>query len=168
MGCGPGKLRAYFGPQVEYYGLDPIVLPEVEGFPFVQALSEYIPFKSQIFAHVVAVAALDHFKDLEAFFRETMRVLKPNGKLHLVQSVHELRSPLSAVKMLGHWLKDTLEDRLTRTKHAEAQKHLSEFTTSSLHETLAKHFVVEAIEHYNVRWYAPTKLLLTLTPRPVG
>jgi ubiquinone/menaquinone biosynthesis C-methylase UbiE/uncharacterized protein YbaR (Trm112 family) len=168
VGCGPGKLRAYFGNSVVYYGLDPIVLPEVDGFPFVQALSEYMPFKSQTFSHVVVSAALDHFKDLEAFFREALRVLTPNGQLHLVQSVHELRSPLAAAKMLGHWLKDTLEDRRTKTKNSAAPKHVTEFTTSSLHETMTKHFVVAALDQYSFRWYSPTKLLVTLTPRPAG
>ena len=168
VGCGPGKLRAHFGNPVVYYGLDPIVLPEVDGFPFTQALSESMPFKSRSFSHVVAIAALDHFKDLDAFFREAIRVLKPNGRLHLVQSIHELRNPLSAVKMLGHWLKDTLEDRTTKTKNPAAPKHFTEFTTSSLRETLTKHFVIEALDQYSFRWYSPTKLLVTLTPRQAG
>jgi ubiquinone/menaquinone biosynthesis C-methylase UbiE len=168
VGCGPGKLRYHFGNDVVYYGLDPIALPEVEGFPFVQALSESMPFKSRTFSHVAAIAALDHFKDLDAFFGEAIRVLKPNGRLHLVQSIHELRGPLSAVKMLGHWLKDTLEDRATKTKNPEAPKHITEFTTSFLHQTLTKHFVIEALDQYSFRWYSPTKLLVTLTPMQAG
>jgi SAM-dependent methyltransferase len=165
IGCGSGKFRQQLRPGVQYYGLDPIVLPEVDGFPFVRALSEYIPFRDGTFSHVVVLAAMDHFQDLDAFFHEVVRVLRPGGKLHLAQSVHEVRGPVSAVRMAAHWLKDKLEDRATKRKHSAAPKHLAEFTTSSLCERLNRHFVIDESDRYNARWYSPTKLFVTLSPR---
>lgn len=166
LGCGPGKFRFHLDQKhVQYYGLDPVVLPEVEDFSFVRALSEYLPFKDNTFSHLVVIAALDHFKDLEAFFKEAMRVLKPQGKLHIVQSIHELRGPLSAVKMFSHWVKDSLEDRATKIKNPNAPKHITEFSSSSLATTLAKYFVVEAMDKYSHKWYSPTKLFLSLSPK---
>ena len=165
VGCGPGKFRFNFNRNaVTYYGLDPIVHPQVENFPFVRALSEYIPFKDGTFSHMIIVSALDHFKDLETFFQEARRVLKPDGKLHIVQSVHELKGPISAAKMLAHWLKDLLENRATKIKNPRAPKHISEFSTSTLRACLSSHFSVEAVSTYNYRWYYPTNLFFTLSP----
>ena len=165
LGCGPGKFRFHLGDKMEYYGLDPVVLPEVEDFPFVRALSEYIPFKDDTFSHLVVIAALDHFRDLDAFFKEATRVLKPAGKLHLVQSIHGIKGPLSAVKMLAHWVKDTLEERTAEIKHPEAPHHMTEFTTSVLYETLNKYFILEEVSEYNDKWYSPTKMFLKLAPK---
>lgn len=164
LGCGPGKFRFQLGNNVEYYGLDPIVLPDVEDFPFVRALSEYIPFKDNTFSHLVVLAALDHFKDLDAFSKEATRVLKPAGKVHIVQSIHEIKGPISAVKMLAHEVKDMLEDRATKVKNPEAPKHITEFSTSALHKILSKYFTIEATSEYNYRWYSPTKMFLRLSP----
>ena len=168
IGCGPGKFRFYFDRNVvTYYGLDPIVLPEVENFPFVRALSEYIPFKDSTFSHMIIISALDHFKDLDMFSKEALRVLKPDGKLHIIQSIHEIKGLMSAVKMLTHQLKDLLEDRATKVNSPKAPKHISEFSTSSLQACLTSYFSVEAVNTYHYRWYSPTKLFLTLSPLSV-
>lgn len=166
VGCGPGKFRfSIGGPDVIYYGLDPIVVPEVQEFPFVQALSEYIPFKDNTFSHVFVKAALDHFNNLDAFFSEASRVLRPDGRLHIIQSVHDaIRGPISATKMFTHWIKDHVEDRATNVKNTDTPHHISEWNTSSLHQTLTKYFEVEAERVRNVSWYRPTKLLITLRP----
>ncbi len=164
IGCGPGKFRHNFNSEkVQYIGLDPIVLPDVEDFPFVRGLAEYIPFDNDTFTDVVVLAAMDHFKDLDRFFHEVIRVLTPNGKLHILQSIHEVKGPVSAVKMLSHYLKDKVEDRSTKIKNPDAPKHLSEFSQTKLFTTVKKYFDIVAVEDYSARWYSPKKLFLSLS-----
>ncbi|HZD05703.1 MAG TPA: methyltransferase domain-containing protein [Longimicrobiales bacterium] len=166
VGCGPGKFRVHFDPnRVSYVGLDPIALPEVRDFPFVQGLAESIPFVEDSFTDVVVLAALDHFRDLGDFLREARRVLRPGGKLHVLQSVHQVRGPISAVKVLGHRVKDALEERRTAAHGREVPKHLAEFTRSSLLERVRREFDLISTGRYTATWYAPDQMFLTLTPR---
>ncbi|MCB0299646.1 MAG: methyltransferase domain-containing protein [Calditrichaeota bacterium] len=166
IGCGPGKFRHNFDPKkVHYIGLDPIILPEVDEFPFVRALAEYIPFADNTFTDVVSLSAIDHFRELDTFFEEVIRVLKPDGRLHILQSIHEIRGPISAAKMLTHYIKDKLEDRATKVKNADAPKHIYEFSQRSLMDSVNKYFDVIARDTYSFKWYSPTKAFITLRPK---
>lgn len=166
IGCGPGKFRDHFdAKRVTYVGLDPIDLPEVSDFSFVQGVAEYLPFKSGSFTDVVVLAALDHFRDLDRFLGETRRVLGPKGRLHILQSVHEVSGPVSAVKVLAHKLKDSLEDRRTAAHDRAVPKHLGEFTSRSLIERMRADFDVLSVERYSAAWYSPVKLFLSFAPK---
>ena len=166
IGCGPGKFRFNFDDEkVHYVGLDPITLDGVDGFPFVRGLAEYIPFQDNTFTDVVVLAALDHFRDRDKFFCEASRVLIPQGKLHILQSVHEIRGIISAVKVVAHELKDAIEDRVTEDKGQDVPKHLAEFTKTSLLDLAQRYFDVVATENYSARWYSPEKMFLSLAPK---
>lgn len=166
IGCGPGKFRHLLDPsRVEYIGLDPMPLPEVSDFPFVQGLAEYIPFKDKSFTDVVVLAALDHFRNLDRFLDEARRVLVPRGRLHVMQSVHEVRGPVSAVRVLAHKVKDDLEERRYGEHGRDVPKHLSEFTTRSLIDRLSRSFDVASVGRYSGTWYSPTKLFLSFEPK---
>lgn len=168
VGCGPGKFRHHFDPdRVRYVGLDPIVLPEVSEFPFVRALAEYVPFRPGTFTDIVVLAALDHFRDVDRFLEEARRVLRAEGRLHILQSVHEVRGPVSAVKVMAHKVKDSLEDRSTtaRGRGRDVPKHLEEFTNRSLIDRLGAAFDLVATEEYSATWYSPVKRFLTLAPK---
>jgi ubiquinone/menaquinone biosynthesis C-methylase UbiE len=167
VGCGPGKFRHHFDAErVRYVGLDPLHLAEVRDFPFVQGLAEYLPFKRSTFTDIVVLAALDHFRNLDRFLDEAQRVLVPGGRLHLLQSVHELRGPISAVKVVGHKVKDALEDRWTKDTHGRhVPKHLEEFTRRSLVERFSGTFEMVSAERYSATWYSPDKLFMTLESR---
>lgn len=166
VGCGPGKFRLNFDEQqLLYVGLDPIALPDVSDFPFIRGLAEYVPFQDDTFTDVVVLAALDHFRDREGFFSEARRVLIPTGKLHVLQSVHEIRGPVSAIKVIGHKVKDAVEDRVTRDRNLHAPKHLAEFGTASLLALAGKYFDIVAIEKYSPLWYSPVKMFLSMTPK---
>ncbi len=164
IGCGPGKFRHKLGqPGPEYVGLDPIPLPETREFPYVRALAEYIPFRDHTFSDAVVLASLDHFKDLDAFFRELVRVLEPNGRFHLLQSIHDVRGPQGAVKAMAHWFKDRLEDRATRRDGgATVPKHMHEFDTGWLRGKLGDYFSIEREQPFDIDWYSPTRLFLTM------
>ena len=166
IGCGPGKFRHSFDEErVTYCGIDPLVLPGVDGFRYVRGLAEYLPFRDDTFTDVVILSAMDHFKDLDVFFTEVIRALKPDGTLHIMQSVHEVRGPVSAGKMVAHYIKDMIEDRATKVTNTDAPKHIYEFSSSSLMETVNKYFDVVAVDHYSAKWYSPKKLFLSLSPR---
>jgi len=166
IGCGPGKFRRHFDrKRVTYVGLDPIDLPEASTFPFVQGVAEYLPFQSDSFTDVVVLAALDHFRDLDRFLGEARRVLGPKGRLHILQSVHEVRGPVSAVKVLAHKLKDSLEDRRTTGHDRTVPKHLGEYTSRSLIDRFAGEFELLSVERYSAAWYSPVKLFLSFAPR---
>lgn len=59
----------------------------------VQAKSEQLPFRSGSFDMITIGYALRHFADLEGVFRECARVLRPNGKLLIL----EITAPESPV-----------------------------------------------------------------------
>lgn len=165
VGCGPGRFRHNFDlSAVSYFGLDPIVIPESDDFPLIRGLAEYLPFKDGTFTDLVVLAALDHFREPERFFSEARRVLGPDGRLHILQSVHEMRGIVSAIKNLTHVVKDRLEDRASSAGE-DVPKHLSEYTEASLREAVGAEFTVDRVDRYSATWYSPDKLFLTATPR---
>jgi ubiquinone/menaquinone biosynthesis C-methylase UbiE/uncharacterized protein YbaR (Trm112 family) len=171
VGCGPGKFRFQLPEDVRYVGLDPIALPDVGEFPFVQGLAEYLPFRDNSFTDVVVLAALDHFRDVDRFFEEARRVLVANGRLHVMQSVHEVRGPVSAIRVMAHKLKDALEDRVSPHHGSDVPKHLSEFTSRALVDRTSATFDVASSQSYSAAWYSPEKRFFTFTaksPASVG
>jgi SAM-dependent methyltransferase/uncharacterized protein YbaR (Trm112 family) len=166
VGCGPGSVRNRVDPQsVTYYGMDPIPTGEVDSFRFVRGVAEYIPFPEGMFATLVVSSALDHFCDLDAFFAEALRVLRPDGKLLIQQHVHEVRGVATAAKMLLHRLKDGLDNWRTKHERSDAPKHISEFSESSLRDRVSRHFNVEAVHRFSGRWYTSPRLFVALRPR---
>jgi SAM-dependent methyltransferase len=162
LGCGPGNFRHHFDPKnVTYVGLDPLTLPEVSDFHFVQGVSEYLPFKAGTFTDIVVLAALDHFKDLNKFLAEASRVLSPGGRLHILQSVHQVRGPISATRALAHLVKDSWEDLATSSYGRDVPKHINDFTERSLERRLAGSFDPIAKDSYSATWYSPLKLFMT-------
>jgi demethylmenaquinone methyltransferase/2-methoxy-6-polyprenyl-1,4-benzoquinol methylase len=61
--------------------------------PLVQGVAERLPFCSSIFDFVIMGYALRHVADLDQTFREYLRVLKPGGRLLLM----EITRPASTV-----------------------------------------------------------------------
>lgn len=169
VGCGPGTFRKHFDPdRVQYVGLDPIALPEADDFPFVQGVGEFLPFRDDLFTDVVVLAALDHFRDVQLFLDEARRVLAPGGRLHVMQSVHELRGPISAVRLVSHWVKDSLEERWSSGSDRDVPKHLSEYSTQRLVQDLSRTFEPTVMERYAGTWYSPTKVFLSFVPKPAA
>ncbi len=168
VGCGPGKLRHYLNEErVTYYGLDPLPMQDSESFRFVYALGEYIPFADSIFTHMMVISALDHFKDLNSFFREAKRVLRDDGTLLILQSIHEVNGPISLMKVLAHLAKDSLDSVATKRNDHEVPKHMNEFSQRSLTEVASKYFKIERIKKHSKNWYSPEKLFVALRPTSV-
>jgi ubiquinone/menaquinone biosynthesis C-methylase UbiE len=162
VGCGPGTLRHVLDPaRVTYVGLDPLPLEDLEEFPFVEGISERLPFKDGTFTDIVVMAALDHFRDLQSFRAEASRVLTPKGRLHILQKVHQINGPVSLVKVIAHVAKDRWDDRGTSPNEREVPKHLREFTSDSLMSLLGDTFQPVSSRSYSWAWYSPLTLFLT-------
>jgi demethylmenaquinone methyltransferase / 2-methoxy-6-polyprenyl-1,4-benzoquinol methylase len=81
---------AITGNHSSVIGLDPSIGMLVAGrqkarFPNVQAMSERLPFRDASFDLITIGFALRHFADLDAVFRECARVLRPQGKLLILE-----------------------------------------------------------------------------------
>lgn len=166
VGCANGNLRAGLDEKhLTYFGLDPILPePETPDFRYVHGLGEYLPFRDSTFSSLVVKAALDHFCDINRFFREAVRVLEPGGRVHLLQSVHEVTGPLAAVKMIAHRIKDAIDHPLTRLENGRTPKHMAEFEKPVLLEVLRSHFEVISVREYSSSWYSPRQLFVSLAP----
>ena len=86
------------GDERAVVGLDPSIGMLLAGrekavFSNVQAKSERLPFKDQSFDCVTIGFALRHFADLDGVFRECARVLRPQGKLVIL----EITAPQSTI-----------------------------------------------------------------------
>ncbi|MEH6588773.1 MAG: methyltransferase domain-containing protein [Halioglobus sp.] len=161
IGCGPGKFRHHLPAAVKYIGMDPVPLPESTEFSFVRGIAENIPLPDGSVRHITVLSALDHFKVCRTFLSEAVRVLEPDGRLHIVQQIHE--HGLS-IRSVAHWIKDTLEDR--STKHDDSvPHHMTEFDREDLNEALQQDFIKENEQIYSMSFYTPRRLFLTLAPK---
>ena len=164
VGCGPGKLRAYLNEKrVTYYGMDPLPTPDVQDFRFVSALAEHIPFRDSTFSNILVISALDHFNNVDHFFKEAFRVLKRNGRFHLFQTVHEVRSAGSLAKEFAHHAKDAFDNFKTK-KSSAAPKHMTEFKQSELLAIAQGYFEIDSLKVYGRDWYTPDKLFISMKP----
>jgi SAM-dependent methyltransferase len=160
IGCGPGKFRRRLPDSVHYVGLDPIPLPGVSEFDFVRAVAENIPLRDGAVQHITILSALDHFRDLDRFVAEARRVLGPDGRLHIVQQVHESHW---SVRGLAHWLKDAIDDRTTKHDD-EVPHHMTEFGQDELRAVLDGEFDIVHDELYSIGPFAPRRWFVTAAP----
>lgn len=166
VGCGSGRVRQHFDAEhVQYFGLDPIPTPQSAQFYFVRGLAEHIPFKDDTFSHIMVMSALDHFLYTRNFFQEVRRVLRPDGRLHILQTLHGIDGLFSAIKAVAQSLKDAVDTRLTHAPGAVAPKHMAEFSKSDLFELTRDQFQIASLREFSTKWYTPNKLLVTLSPR---
>lgn len=81
IGIGTGRFAEKLGIT---HGLDPSKamadMAEKRGIPTETATAEDIPFKSNTFDYAVMITVDCFLKDISKAFRETARILKPNGQ----------------------------------------------------------------------------------------
>jgi demethylmenaquinone methyltransferase / 2-methoxy-6-polyprenyl-1,4-benzoquinol methylase len=78
------------GDPSDIVGLDPSIGMLVAGrekayFPLVEAGSEHLPFRDASFDMITIGFALRHFADLDAVFRDCHRVLRPGGRILVLE-----------------------------------------------------------------------------------
>jgi len=78
------------GEKNDIIGMDPsigmlIAGREKEHFPLIEAGSEHLPFRDASFDMITIGFALRHFADLDAVFRDCHRVLRPGGRILIME-----------------------------------------------------------------------------------
>jgi demethylmenaquinone methyltransferase/2-methoxy-6-polyprenyl-1,4-benzoquinol methylase len=78
------------GSTNDIIGMDPsigmlLAGREKEHFPLIEAGSEHLPFRDASFDMITIGFALRHFADLDAVFRDCRRVLRPGGRILIME-----------------------------------------------------------------------------------
>lgn len=87
LGCGKGRFARRLGALgVSVVGLDlsAQMLAEAEGLDRVRASARALPFACKTFDAVIAIETFEHIGDIDAAIAEARRVLKPGGRLVVV------------------------------------------------------------------------------------
>lgn len=85
VGCGKGDLRKYINCQ--YFGIDPIELPECCEFQFTKCSGQKTQFLSNYFDLVIIKDGINYYSDLEELFSELFRILKKDGLIVITEFV---------------------------------------------------------------------------------
>lgn len=167
VGCGPGSIRRGLNPeQTCYMGVDPIPDKNTVEFPFARAVAEHLPFRNGTFSSLVIRSALDHLCDPSAFFRESARVLSPDGVMFVEQAIHDNRNPVEIMKTAAHRAKDALDDlKAGALRKDSAPKHMSEFSREALLNMPVEFFTVEETRTFSPGLLAATQLFMKLRKR---
>lgn len=87
IGCGPQKMPTHFeyctSTNVTFVGIDPLIGGQPKGYSFVRGLSEFLPFRQELFDQVLLVTSMDHFIDPVKSLVEAKSVLKKDGNLFI-------------------------------------------------------------------------------------
>ncbi len=153
VACGPGTISRHAQKIVKrdgyVVGLDPSMgmLKEAQrnGLAYVsRGLAEYLPFSSGTFDFVVMGYALRHVSDLRHTFDEYFRVLKPGGKILIL----ELSRPRSSLHhFLAKFFLKTVIPRIAhlKTRNEESYKVMRYFWDTIEH-CVSPETILEALE----------------------
>jgi SAM-dependent methyltransferase len=86
VGCGPQPWPSYFRghtARTRFVGVDPLIEGSSAQYLQLRAVAEYLPFRSDVFDHVVFATSLDHFVDPVRALGEARRVCRSDGQIDL-------------------------------------------------------------------------------------
>lgn len=128
VGCGTGVIArhavALVGPQGDVVALDPSMgmlraAVQQRAPHAVQGLGEYLPFAENSFDVLTMGYALRHVSDLGQAFHEYRRVLKPGGRVLLLELVPPASRPLYMLfKLYMKWAIPILTGLCRRSREA--------------------------------------------------
>lgn len=114
VGCGTGRGLTLYRPEVRVIGLDPAwdslgrARRRAPGVPLVQGSAEALPFRDGTFDTVVASLVFCSVPEPARGLAEVKRVLRPDGRLRMLEHVRSRRSWKAAfqdrVQPLWTWL----------------------------------------------------------------
>jgi ubiquinone/menaquinone biosynthesis C-methylase UbiE len=97
LGCGTGRNLSLYRPEARVIGVDPAgpVLGRARrrapGVPLVQGSAEALPFRSGVFDTVVSGLVFCSVPDAARGLAEVRRVLRPGGRLRMLEHVRSTR-----------------------------------------------------------------------------
>ena len=124
LGCGNGKYAKVFAPHSKkYFALDiskeqiklaKIKTRKIKKIKFITTSAEKIPLKNNSIDVVIALWVLivvEGFKRKKQILREIERVLKPNGKMWIIENdskgkFEEMRGHIKKTVKYNEWLKN--------------------------------------------------------------
>lgn len=147
LGCGQGRFKKHFAPDVEYWGIEPdhysAIVAESIGIQVICAPLDECESKLPLayFDLIICNDVIEHLADERHAFRWIATRLKPDGQV--LGSVPNVRF----IRNLAHimLLKDWKYERSGVRDHT----HLRFFTLKSIKRTLADHFDVVRLEGIN-------------------
>jgi ubiquinone/menaquinone biosynthesis C-methylase UbiE len=104
VGCGTGRSLPHFGAGTRVIGLDPAPESLVRArrrapcVPLVQASAEALPFRAGVFDTVVSSLVFCSVPDQARGLDEVKRVLRPDGRLRMLEHVRSTRRWKAAVQ----------------------------------------------------------------------
>ena len=84
-GCGPQPWPSYFrrAQGITYVGIDPLLQDVPAEFLKLRALAEFLPFRVNMFDHILFATSLDHLVDPITALRAAVKVCKPDGEINV-------------------------------------------------------------------------------------
>ena len=98
VGCGTGRGLTLYRPEVGVIGLDPAwdslgrARRRAPGVPLVQGSAEALPFRDRTFDTVIASLVFCSVAEPARGLTEVKRVLRPDGRLRMIEHVRSRRS----------------------------------------------------------------------------
>lgn len=98
VGCGTGRGLPLYGPGVRAIGLDPAwdslgrARRRAPGVPLVQGSAEALPFRAGTFDTVVSSLVFCSVAEPARGLAEVKRVLRPDGRLRMIEHVRSRRA----------------------------------------------------------------------------
>lgn len=85
VGCGPQPWPSYFDRNCDavYIGVDPLIDDTPGEYLMIKALSEFLPFRDEVFDHVLFSTTLDHFINPVAALKVAAKVCKLEGEIDI-------------------------------------------------------------------------------------
>lgn len=97
IGCGDGGLKTFLGT-CDYCGVDPLLIQGCKyDFSMIRAVGEHLPFRDGSFDEAVLNQVLDHCNSIDTVLRETVRVVRANGAINVMQYTSEPDSLLVGI-----------------------------------------------------------------------
>lgn len=158
IGCGRGadvtvlKAQATLALDLSWIAVR-LARDEYSRALYLQADGTQLPFAPRTFHVVMCSEVIEHVLEPEHLVSEIARVLKPDG--HLLLSTPNWVSWWGLARKLGELV-------LQRPITSGGQPIDNWFTTSRLHRTLSRHFIVK--RRYGVWYFPPTGLGLSRLP----
>jgi demethylmenaquinone methyltransferase/2-methoxy-6-polyprenyl-1,4-benzoquinol methylase len=136
------------GPEGRVFGVDPSIgmLGQARRHfrgPLTRGVAESLPFADDTFDFVTMGIALRHVSDLVATFRQYLRVLKPGGRLWILEG-HVPRSPLGQKLTRFVWARMIPGMTLIVTRSREA-KELMDYYWDTVEQCVPPETIVASL-----------------------